>query len=293
MAISLIKGYKARITSPITAVRWQQARINTNRQIFDVSGTRDASSSVETSRSATPMLISGLPTVDVTLTGVAKHSTAATETYGRGYNTDIKQYDGSTALASPHIKPYEWTLRRVWNLEDVTGAGDPTADAAAGARSRSFMWSTPITYLTMSAWLKTASSSPKHWFASPMGFNASLDNVGTLKVDATGLGGAIIRSTPTSFDTRNGFVNMQIDAVLSGTIVYAEGNSDYDDIFLDVANTVKEPPRGTTTIDFATDDSGETLGGTAIVYDVTLRGSRKQDALIRVEARHRYDSLAS
>ena len=287
MAISLVKGYKARITSPITGVRWQQARINTNRQIFDVSGTKDSS------RSVTPMLISGLPTIDVTLAGVAKHSTTATETYGRGYNTDIKQYDGSTALASPHIKPYEWTLRRVWNLEDVTGAGDPTADAAAGARSRSFMWSTPITYLTMSAWLKTASSSPKHWLASPMGFNASLDNVGTLKVNTTGLGGAIIRSTPTSFDTRNGFVNMQIDAVLSGLIDYTGGNSDYADIFEDTANTVKVPPRGATTIDFETDDSGETLGGTAIVYDVTLRGSRKQDALIRVEARHRYDSLAS
>lgn len=268
MAVTILKGYQATITSPITAAKWTSVdEVTSTREIDDITGIAVGTEDGQ------PEFAQHFPVKDYVLTGAIKHSSSTAT--GNAKTLAVSTLTGLT------VKPYDWVLRRHWPLTNVTGQGDPTSDSATAA-ALSWAWSVPITTLTMRTWVK---SGGPDWDGDNLTITLSMDIFGTLAYNGTSGKGIVTKQTA-GFKTKDGFIGMSYQILLSGYATYSKGTADFDNVFSDTDGTTKEPPRDTTALAVT---SGDTITGTAIVHDVSIYGSKSRGGAVFVTAKHRFD----
>jgi hypothetical protein len=247
--------------SPTVEAYWSRVDVIHRTPLIDVTGSSNSGGDTDKA------FLAGIPVMEYIASGWVWDST---DKYAS--SNAITLTPGSTPI---NIHPWEWTYSKTWELNNVTGGSGTQSD-------------------TISAWkngVGTIKFQVRGWITAPrgpsdissqsvVGFSATFDLGGVIA------GTAMIESYDLSAPRgRGGPMYGTISGNLNAGYTYATSGSnpaDYSNIFA----PDKDPPSGTTSL---VTTSGNTLSNTCLVYDVQLKGTRRQGGGVGIVARHRAD----
>ncbi len=241
---TFVKGHLATVTSPITEVKWDRVDV--------VYQTRQ--DPVTAIAATTHSFIDGLPIQEMVMRGSV-------------YDVGGAAYSESNAItmtiSSTNVHPYDWIVRRKWDLVNVTGTGDTVSGFLEGIETTS---------VVANAWV----------VANGPDIVGQDLTVGTTMSGFGSISGTFkVNAYPLSLSTRQGAIPCRLDMVSHGGTTFSTGAADLSGTFNSTT-----PQRGTTAIAIT---SGDTITGTAIVYDVAIQGTRRRGGRVGIVARHRFD----
>jgi len=247
---TFLKTKDVTMTSPITEVLWHEQRVQYVQPAIDITASGDDQ----------PSVTHGVRVQEIVALG---------STYDAGGTALAKSNEITMTPTGINIHPYDWVINKRWKLTDVTGSG-------TAANTKAWHWGVPWVSFSVRAWVKT--NGPDLHVGTTGSWDMSNDIWGTFS------GTALVESIPINYSkATEGWVGVQFNGRYSGSYTYTKGAADLDAVFL-VAST--DPPRGTTTLAIT---SGDTITGTGICYDVTVRGTRRSGGPLPLIVKHRMD----
>lgn len=256
--VTYLKAQDAVFVSPSPTVEayWSRVDVIHRTPIIDVTG-EASSGGGDTSKA----FVAGIPIMEYIASGWVWDSTGKYAS-----SNAITLTPGSSAI---NIHPWDWVYSKKWELHNVTGSSDSVSAWVGGLGTIKFQ---------VRGWIKN--NGPDITSQSVAGFSATFDLGGTIA------GTAMIESYDVSAPRgAGGPIYGTISGSLNAGYTYSPAGSnpaDYSNIF----DADVDPPRGTTSL---TTTSGDTLSNTCVVYDVQLKGTRRQGGGVGIVARHRVD----
>lgn len=240
--------------SPATSIHYQQVSYRARDEVQDATGSSSGAADPQKS------FVHGLPTHDVVGLGFVRRVGPLV-----GYS------QLSTATPGIEIFAKEWSFRRVWGLEDVTGSDGVTNDD-----EKFWTWTLPTDFMQFSGVTKLAGpGSDTNSITVSVHFHQFGTISGTLKRSQLNI---------TAAPQQGGYVRADFAGPLSGAVTY--NGSDYDNAFSWLFDTPPADPEcGTLTLDL---DTGETITNHAIAYDVSVTANRSVGGKIPVQVVHRF-----
>lgn len=255
MALTFPLTQAATITAFPSGVKWTRASAVVQENVQNVTGTGDTSVA----------LIHGLPVYEVLLSGVL----ASGSTYGLGQSSDLTPGIGIIA--------HEWSVSKLWQLEDVTGsASSGTADS-----KKTWGYRIPIVRLTVidgtaenafSTGIDTESQS----VTADMNQFGTL--TGTLKID---------RKSVTANPSTGGRFPVSFSGMFTSYVTHV---GDFPTVFPDAeptAATPDAPQEGTVTVKLTS--LVNIVSNNAFLYSFAATCSNRTGGKILVSARYRFN----
>jgi hypothetical protein len=241
---TFVKGHLAAVTSPITEVRWDRVDV-----LYQT-----AQDPVTAIAATTHTFLAGLPVQEMVMHG------SVYDVGGTAYATSNAI---TMAIGATDVHPYDWVVRRNWDLINVTGSGDTKSGFLEGIEKTS---------IAANAWVLSG---------GPDITGQALTVSTTMSIFGSITGTFQVNSFPISASTRQGPIASRLDMVSTGGTTFTTAAADLSSTFNSTT-----PQRGTTAIAIT---GGENITGTAIVYDVRIQGTRRRGGRVGIVARHRFD----
>ena len=205
--------------------------------------------------------------------------------FDTGANVYAKSNAITLAFQNLNLRAMEWSLTRMWSLEDVTGSGDTTTH-------RTYVSGMPVTVLSAKC-VALASGPDLHLDTTDAGsVTATMDLFGTLTSAGNAAGHPVVRTRKLQTQYRGGKVGVEVEIIFSGALTYAVASTNPADMSA-FFGAVTTAPRNDLSIKFSggdafTSPTGDALGK-AIVERVTVMGTRRSGGGMRVIMAHRFD----
>lgn len=251
-----VKGYLSKFQSPVAEsdgaeiASWQRVEVDYQYPLDDLTGTKNGTADTER------VYLENYQTIDVT-------------SHGFLHEPDTSAYPvasaATLAIASVNLHPYDWILRKKWNLVDVTGSGDT---------EKTWLEDMPSVDLVARCWVL---GSGPDWASQDLGITLSNSLLGTVS------GTCKVQSRPLNMSAVRGWIAMTLFMRFTGAVSYSAGALDMNSVFLAGSQS---PPRGTFTL---TVTSGDNLTGTCMAHDVTVRATKRSGGAMPITIKHRVD----
>ena len=251
-----VKGYLSKFASPVAEAdaaeiaSWQRVDVDYQYPLDDLTGTKNGTADTER------VYLENYQQVDVI-------------SHGFLHEPDSSAYSKSStstlSLTSVNLHPWDWVLRKKWNLHDVTGTGDT---------EKAWLEDMPTLDLIAQCWVL---GSGPDWTAQDVVVSLSNSLLGTVA------GTCKVQARPLRMSTVRGWIGMTLYMRFTGAVTYTKSTLDMDSVFL---ATSQSPPRGTFTL---TVTSGDNLTGTCMAYDVTVRATKRKGGAMPITIKHRVD----